>query len=151
MPEIRQVPAREGEDVHYCNQLAPDKSEIDERDAHRDVLKPLALAEETYKSQGGESGEQRQIRRLVLDILSPAGNFLVLVGKMPGILRLLSAGYQSNRKEEPGHLTAPDGVRSWRAMRRALFRIARLALVTLIEAREIASTSAPTLNASRMF
>jgi hypothetical protein len=43
------------------------------------------------------------------------------------------------------------GVRYARATFREELRIARLALVTVIVARVIASTSAPTLNVSRMF
>ena len=41
-------------------------------------------------------------------------------------------------------------MRYWVAIRRALFLMARLALVTLMVARETASTSMPTLKASRM-
>src|SRR6185436_15104730 len=41
-------------------------------------------------------------------------------------------------------------VKSWRATRRALFRIARVALAMLMDARETASTSEPTWKASRM-
>jgi hypothetical protein len=48
-------------------------------------------------------------------------------------------------------LVGSGGASSCRATRRALFRTAREALVTLIVALEMASMSEPTLNASRMF
>src|SRR5439155_12289224 len=49
-----------------------------------------------------------------------------------------------------GYLTLSGGVISARATRRALFRIARVALVTLMLARDTASMSSPTLNGCRM-
>src|SRR5262245_35987315 len=70
----------------------------------------------------------------------------------PGVTSV--AGFRlSGRSAERVYLSAggdAGGVSSWRATRRALLRMARVALPMLIDARETASMSLPTLNGSRM-
>ena len=57
---------------------------------------------------------------------------------------------RKDRQRRRDHFEGGGGaVRNWRAMRRALLRIARTALDIVIVARDTASTSSPSLNGSR--
>ena len=73
-------------------------------------------------------------------------------GKVVARCRRLSAlaGFAAQgHKQLPGRYFTASGVSSALATRRALSRMARVALPMLSDARETASTSTPTLNPSR--
>src|SRR5262249_36117858 len=128
-------------------------------DSHRDPLQHFTLSEEADERQSRESREHREIERLVFEVLSPALDGLLLIGKIPRIVRLLSMDYlpdhqdqqnTANKDNRPLHSAVPCGVSIVRAMRLEPFRMARAELLMEIDARETAATSAPTLNGSRM-
>src|SRR5262249_9336964 len=134
--------------------------------SHRDPFQTLALSEEAEKRKSSEAREHCETERLFFEIIGPARNNFILIGKLPLILLRWHSAYARNKCEreckrqqqgdsQPGRRpTLPwagaGGVSNARAIRRAPFRMAREELLMVIDARETASTSAPTLNGSRI-
>ena len=101
----------------------------------------------THVCSGGAQGNQR----LATDAASRACAGLrdreqSCASRGAGIDRLVERPSQTGSGD---YWLGAGGVRSWRATRRALFRIARVALPMVIEALETADTSDPTLKGSR--
>ena len=139
-------------------------------------LQAHALAEEAHHHERRERGEQRDVERLAAGEVEEGRRGVVgvveiearrVAGRLRSVVGRLRAGYarEQNRQREraeqraadaydarrEGHCDGGDaGVRYAFAIRRDALRIARLALVIEIVARATASTSAPTLNESRM-
>ena len=63
VPEHRQVPGDQAEDVHDRDQLASRKPEVEHRCTHGDPLQAFALSEEAHERECRESGEHREIGR----------------------------------------------------------------------------------------
>src|SRR5581483_803511 len=148
----------EREEVHDRQKLALEEPEVDHGDDERDPLEPGALAEEAGERQRHEGGDTCQIGRLHADRLAPARRGVLVLeapraGRRPAggccllravrlngdASRMAPYGQRDQARGRPARHLAPSGVSSWRAIRRALLRTARDALVTLIVARETAS------------
>ena len=122
--ERRHAQVGEPEHVADRHEAALHEPHVADRRRERDVFQPDAPAEEADERERDERGQQREVERLRSEDLAP------------GLRRV--------------HYFTASGVKSFAAMRE-LSRIARVALAMLIDARETASTSSPTLNGSRTF
>ena len=174
--KIGRFQREQAEDVDDGDQLAFAKAQIEDRRHQRDVLQPDALAEEATSASADEGGEQHQIGRLRADNLLPARRRAPRLRRSPrdrprqaarsAPARRTLARSAAARKRAPSASAsstadgerrrrftsaASGGVSNCLATRRALFLIARVALVMVIDALDTASMSAPTLNGSRMF
>ena len=119
-----------------------------------------------------------QIDGLCAEVFGPGGDVFVIVLEVPALgaglrgLADLQVGHyrmkegpvfrpalrkrrrprsedEQQREKAPRHGFAPGGASNSRATRLALLRMALTALVMVIEARDTASTSCPSLNGSR--
>src|SRR5690606_35292442 len=168
--EERQARADGGENVRDRQELTLEDAEIQDREHERRELQRPASPREADQRENGERGEQTEIERLVAGELEPGRRVVELV-EAPRIrvearlaaLRACGLGRDEQRErlcDRRAALAArrrsPDaahrssgGSRYARAMRLALLRTARLALVTVTVARVIASISSPTRKRSR--
>src|SRR5687768_3062128 len=171
--ENRQVAAHDAEDVHDRQQLALVDAEVHHGCDERHVLQLDAFPKKTRERERRKRCKQPYIESLARQQLLPRLDRLLFFFEIPRIfggrrcLRVYrDAGRATERTQkhrDPHDLNAlcslpsarpgfhlAGGVSSCVAMRRALIRIARAALVTVIVARDTASTSPPTRNGSRM-
>src|SRR5262245_60669877 len=91
-----------------------------------------------HQHQSGKGRKQEQVDALLAQQRAPRDHVRFVGRKVPSVGGRL-------------HHSPWGGASSCRATRRALLRIARAALDIVMVARDTASMSAPTLNASRIF
>ena len=121
--EHRQVQVRDREQIDDRHEPALDEPHVADRRRERDVLQPHALAEKAHERQRHERHQEGEVERLGAEDVRP-------------------------RFDRVHYFTASGS--SCFATIRELSRIARVALPMLIDARDTASTSLPTMNGSRM-
>src|SRR5262249_43174946 len=122
--EGRQAQIGQPKHVADREQAALDEPEVGHGGGQRRVFQANAFSEEADQGQRQEGGQQHQIERLRREDLAPA---------LAGV-----------------HYFSASGGSSAFATMRELSRMARAALLMLIDARATASTSPPTLKGSLM-
>src|SRR5690606_7819590 len=167
--EDRQARADRREDMRDRQELTLEDAEIEHREHERRILQRPAAPREADQRESGECGDETDVERLVACETEPGRRVVELV-EAPRIgfaARSAVLGACRRREEQrehgrehwaalaaartrsPAAHRSPGGSRYARAMRLALLRTARLALVTVTVARVIASMSSPTRKRSR--